>query len=151
MKLISFFPNPVTKGNYPADIFENAFGDFFNSNFPVSFKGNGFHKSPAVNVIETDGAYTIEVAAPGLSKEDFEVKLDKDLLTVSAKKEETKEESGKYTRREFSYLEFTRTFTVPDTVVADGIKANYENGVLRVDLAKKAEAKPQSARTIEIG
>ncbi len=101
-------------------------------------------------MVENEDAYRIEVAAPGLAKGDFEVKLDKDLLTISAKKEATTQEGEKYTRKEFSFFEFQRSFTLPETVDANGIAASYENGVLNVTLAKKPEAKPQPARAIEV-
>ncbi|MBI1228396.1 MAG: Hsp20 family protein [Bacteroidetes bacterium] len=129
------------------------FNEFFNSDFPVSFRNGSTQKSPAVNVVESANGYRLEVAAPGLAKEDFEVKVDKDQLTISAKKTETKSEdnSEKYTRKEFSFFEFKRNFHLPETVDTTNIKANYENGVLHVTLEKKPEAKPQPARVIEIG
>jgi HSP20 family protein len=150
MNLISFVPNNGRKA--PVAPFESMFNEFFNSDFPVSFR-NGIQKSPAVNVVESEEGYRLEVAAPGLSKADFEVKLDQDLLTISAKKSETKEEKSneKYTRREFSFVEFKRSFHLPDTIDANSIKASYDNGVLHVNLDKKPEAKPQPARVIEIG
>ena len=95
--------------------------------------------------------YRIEVAAPGLEKGDFEVRVDQEVLTISARKEaKTEDSSDKYTRREFNYLEFKRNFHLPETVNVEDISANYENGILHVTLAKKEEAKPAPAKTIEI-
>lgn len=153
MNLISFVPTNGRKAAVAPSI-ESMFNEFFNNDFPVSFRNGQVQKSPAVNVVETKDGYRLEVAAPGLGKEDFEVKLDKDQLTISAKKAENKSEENKeerYTRREFSYLEFKRSFHLPETVDANSIKASYENGVLNVTLEKKPEAKPQPARVIEIG
>ncbi|MBI5914765.1 MAG: Hsp20/alpha crystallin family protein [Bacteroidetes bacterium] len=128
------------------------FNEFFNGNFPVSFQNGLTQKSPAVNIAETEDSYRLEIAAPGLTKEDFEVKVDKDQLTISAKKAAKEEVKGeKYTRKEFNYFEFKRNFHLPETIDAGNIKAGYENGVLNVTLEKKPEAKPQPARVIEIG
>jgi len=104
------------------------------------------HRSnvPAVNVHENENGYTLEVAAPGLQKEYFHVHLDGRVLTISAEqKEETKEENGKWTRREFSYISFKRSFTLPENVKADGIEARYENGILSVSVPKAEEVKPK--------
>ncbi|MEM6963538.1 MAG: Hsp20/alpha crystallin family protein [Bacteroidota bacterium] len=93
----------------------------------------------------------MELAAPGLDKGDFEINVDKDQLTISVKKEtsnEVKEE--KFTRKEFSYSTFTRSFHLPEGVKADAIEASYENGVLGIALPKKEEAKALPARTIEV-
>lgn len=152
MNLISFVPTNGRKAAIAPNTVDSMFNEFLNRDFPVSFR-NGFEqKSPAVNVAESEDAYRLEVAAPGLGKEDFEVKLDKDLLTISAKKSASEEKtSEKYTRKEFNFFEFKRSFHLPETVDASNIKASYENGVLNVILEKKAEAKPQPARVIEIG
>lgn len=153
MNLISFFPTTASnrKPAHVANAFDNMFNEFFNHDFPVSFRNGLVQKSPAVNIVETADAYRIEVAAPGLAKGDFEVKVENDLLWIAAKKAEKSENTDeKYTRREFNYFEFKRNFHLPETVDATGIKANYENGVLHVTLAKKPEAKPQPAKLIEI-
>ncbi len=153
MNLISFVPTNGRKAAI-APNFESMFNEFFNSDFPVSFRNGPVQKSPAVNIVETKDAYRLEVAAPGLAKEDFEVKVDKDQLTISAaKKTEATEESKevRYTRKEFSYFEFKRSFHLPDSVDANNITASYDNGVLNVTIEKRPEAKPQPARVIEIG
>jgi HSP20 family protein len=108
---------------------------------------------PAVNVKENDDEFLIDVAAPGLSKEDFKLNYDNGRLTISSEKSEKKEEKeGEVvTRKEFSYQSFQRSFTVPETVVnADNITAKYNNGILHVTLPKREEIKPKPAKQIKI-
>ncbi|MDR6301445.1 Hsp20/alpha crystallin family protein [Mesonia maritima] len=107
---------------------------------------------PAVNIKESEDNFLVEVAAPGKTKEDFNIELDNDVLTISSeeKKENTQEEKGKFTRREFSYSTFKRAFSLPETVESAKISASYENGVLLINLPKREEAKVQTKRMIEI-
>lgn len=108
---------------------------------------------PAVNIKETDANFGIELAAPGKVKEDFNIEIDHNVLTISSEEKTEKEENdnqGKYTRREFSYSPFRRAFTLPESVNADSINATYENGVLHVTLPKREEALPKPKRLIEI-
>jgi HSP20 family protein len=108
---------------------------------------------PAVNVKESDETFEIEVAAPGMSKGDFRINLENNLLTISSEKKEEKkqEEKGQYSRREFSYQSFQRSFTVPETLVdGDKISAKYCEGILCITLPKKEEVKPKPAREIAI-
>jgi len=94
---------------------------------------------PAVNVSETDKTFEVELAAPGMKKSDFKVKVDNGMLTISAEKEEDKKEKDKeYTRREYSFNSFSRTFTLPENAKEEDIKAHYEDGVLQLSIAKKA-------------
>lgn len=135
----------------PARGFKNVFDDFFNRNLADYF-GNEFTTStPSANVVEKDDHYWIEVAAPGLEKQDFEVSVDKGYLNISAKREnqsETKDEH--YARREFNYTSFQRSFQLPEHVNANDIVANYDKGVLTITLPKREEAKTGATRTIEI-
>lgn len=96
---------------------------------------------PAVNIEETDKEYKIELAAPGLSKEDLKVSVDDGVLTVSSemKKEEKDEKEGKYVRREFSYRSFSRSFSLPENTNAENIAASFKNGVLHISLPKTKE------------
>lgn len=108
---------------------------------------------PAVNIKESDIDFAIELAAPGKSKEDFNIEIDHNVLTISSDEKtekEDKENGGKYTRREFSYTSFRRAFTLPDTVNSENINATYENGILHVALPKREEALPKPKRLIEI-
>ena len=110
------------------------------------------HNVPAVNIKETDTSFGIELAAPGKTKEDFNIEIDHNVLTISSEtKSENEETQGKYTRKEFNYSSFRRAFTLPETVNTENINATYENGVLNVALPKKEEALPKPKRLIEIG
>lgn len=130
--------------------FDQVFDNFFNGGLDEFF-GNDFIKNqPSVNVIEHDDRFEIELAAPGLDKGDFDLKVEKDRLLVSAKKQtnEETEEKGKFTRREFSYASFERSFQLPENVDTESIDANYLNGVLRVQLPKAVAE--ETTRVIEI-
>ncbi|GAA3509449.1 Hsp20/alpha crystallin family protein [Aquimarina addita] len=109
------------------------------------------YNTPAVNVIENDDEFTIELAAPGLTKEDFNLELDNDVLIISSElKKESTDEKSKYTRKEFSYSTFKRSFNLPDSINTVDVIAEYANGILSVKLPKKEEAKVQPKRLIEI-
>ena len=96
---------------------------------------------PAVNVSESDKSYDIELAAPGMRKNDFKVKVENGVLTISAEREEEKKEKEKnYTRREYNFNSFSRSFTLPENAKEDDIKAQYQDGVLKLTVAKKAVA-----------
>ena len=107
---------------------------------------------PPVNIKETEKAFSVALMAPGFKKEDFNIEVDNDLLTISSeiKNEKTEQEEGKYTRREFSYSSFKRSFTLPETVNTDDINASYEDGILTIALPKKEEALPKAKRLIDI-
>ena len=106
---------------------------------------------PAVNVKETEKDFEIEVAAPGLSKKDFNITVENRVLTISSDKEEEKEEKeGNYTRREFSYRSFARSFSLPDGVNEEDVKASYSDGVLRLNVPKKMTADPKLRKAIEV-
>ncbi|WP_282035538.1 Hsp20/alpha crystallin family protein [Saccharicrinis aurantiacus] len=107
---------------------------------------------PAVNVKENKNDFLIEVAAPGLTKDDFKVNYENGRLTISSEKNNEKEETDdNITRREFSYQSFQRSFTVSENVIEiDKIAANYENGILHLRLPKREEIKPKPAKQIEI-
>ncbi len=109
---------------------------------------------PAVNVIEGDKDFTVELAAPGLKKEDFNIELNNDLLTIFTENKDNHESEGKeerkYTRREFGFTAFKRSFNLPDSVNTAEITANYTDGILTVGLPKREEAQVQPSRMIEI-
>ena len=106
---------------------------------------------PAVNINEDDNQYIIDVAAPGMVKKDFKLELNHNVLTISAEKEEEKEEKKrKFSRREFNYASFRRSFTMPNMVNEEGIKATYQNGVLSISIPKKEEAKVKPLKQIDI-
>jgi len=127
--------------------FENDMFDWSNRNF-----SNTNTTLPAVNIKEDKDGFEVEMSAPGLDKKDFKIELNNSVLTISSEKEvesETKE-GQQFTRREFSYQSFSRSFTLPETVEGEKIKAKYENGVLSVSIPKKEEAKPKPVKQIEI-
>ncbi|GAA0873186.1 hypothetical protein GCM10009117_23330 [Gangjinia marincola] len=106
---------------------------------------------PATNIKETDDAYMVEVAIPGMKKEDFDIEIDQNILTISNEQEfEDSEEKESYTRREFGYSSFKRSFTLPETADDEKISANYENGILAIEIPKREEAKQKPARRIDI-
>jgi HSP20 family protein len=107
------------------------------------------YSAPAVNIAEEKNEYRIEVAAPGLEKNDFRINLENNVLTISSEKETKKEEpTGSYTRKEFSYSTFKRSFTLPETVSYENISATHKNGILYVSVPKREEVK--TLRQIEI-
>ena len=133
--------NPISKN------FDGLMKDIFNE-IPASF-GKTFREDlfgfPPVNIAENGSFYQLEVAAPGMEKTDFNLKLDGTILTISAtKKEEVKEENLKSIRKEFSYKDFKRSFTLDEKIDAANIAARYENGILKVYLPKKQETKEAS-------
>ncbi len=107
---------------------------------------------PSVNIKEHTEGFEVEVAAPGFDKNDFKVELDNEMLTVSsAKKIENETKDGeRFTKHEFSYQSFSRSFTLPNSADVENIAAQYENGILRIRIPKKEEAKPRPLRTIAI-
>ena len=108
---------------------------------------------PAVNIKETAGSFVVDMAAPGMKKNDFSIELDGNLLTITSEKQDQFEEKNdeKFTRKEFAYQSFQRTFQLPKEVVdADKIEAKYENGVLHLLVPKKEEAKQRPPRMIKI-
>ena len=129
----------------------SIFNDFFDNEWMV--KANA--TAPAINVIETEKAYKVELAAPGMTKEDFNVRIDEEnnLVISMEKKTENKEEKkdGRYLRREFSYSKFQQTMILPENVDKDHISAQVENGVLNIELPKLSEEKVKELyRTIEV-
>ncbi len=127
----------------------------FNDLFNTEFMPKASATAPAINVKETDKAYTVELAAPGMKKEDFNVHINDEgnLMIKMEKHDEKKEEdkSARYLRREFSYAKFEQTLILPDDVEKDQIKARVEHGVLTVELPKHEEQKVKVSRQIEIG
>jgi HSP20 family protein len=109
---------------------------------------------PAVNVMETNGDFRIEVAAPGMKRSDFKVELDNNILTISSQREdrnEEKDQNGNYTRREFSYQSFQRSFSLPENkVLGDKITARYVDGILHVIVPKAEDAKVKPAKQIAV-
>jgi len=106
---------------------------------------------PAVNVKESEKNYEIDVVAPGRSKKDFNISAENGVLTISSEMKEEKEEKEKdYTRKEFSYSSFSRSFVLPENANEDDIKANYAEGILKLEVAKKNISQPKIKKAIEV-
>jgi len=142
-----YYPTKRNRNNL--DNFLNDFFIDFEKSFRRPVNTGLFKNRPAVNILETDDNFQIELAAPGLAKEDIKIDVEKEILKISAKKNTAIEEK-KYTLREFNLSKFERTFTLPETVDNQAISAKFENGILVLTLAKKEEAKPIPPRTIAI-
>jgi len=125
--------------------------DFFSFPMRSGFNGNSV---PAVNVKETDKAFELEMAAPGMEKKDFKIELEQDTLVISAHKEnktEEKSEDGRYSRKEFSYQSFTRSFNLPKEMVKeDEISASYKDGILHIAVPKKEASKSWFKKLISV-
>ncbi len=145
----------MNNGNLPTKRVENfptLFDDFFKP--WREWFDMGWDKVstvPSVNVTEADKEYKISVAAPGLQKDDFKVNVDGNMITISAERSTRSEEKEeKFTRKEYNYTSFSRTFTLPDNVMADKIEARYENGELMLMLPKMVDEKISTHKKIEI-
>jgi HSP20 family protein len=127
--------------------------DFFRSPF-MQWRSAGA-TLPSVNIMETSEAFQIEVAAPGMKREDFRVELDNDILSISSEQQaqnEGNDKDGNYTHKEFGYHAFERHFTLPgDQVEGDKIQARYADGILQINVPKKEEARRKPARQIKVG
>lgn len=130
----------------------NPWSDFLDSDRFLSFDwGKKMHSVPSVNIKENGKEFKIEMAAPGMSKNDFKVSVENDMLTISAeKKEEKKDETEKYTRHEYSYNSFSRSFSLPENADGENAVANYENGVLYISLPKKVEEEKKAGKEISV-
>ncbi len=125
------------------DVFESIFNDTF-------FNDRMITRVPAVNISESENSYHLEFAAPGLKKEDFKLNLERNQLTISVEQSAEQQDNQKnYNKREYSYSSFVRSFTLPDTADHSQIDASYTDGILRIDIAKREEAKAVR-RQIEI-
>lgn len=131
--------------------FPNLLDEFFKPDYYGGVQNAG-SSTPAVNIKDNEKEFILEVAAPGRKREDFNLEVDEKILTISSEfKSENEVKENNYTRREFNFSSFKRAFTLPDSVNEDDIKANYEDGLLRITLPKREEALPKPKRLIEIG
>jgi len=125
------------------DVFDSIFNDTFFSDRMIT-------RVPAVNISESENNYHVELAAPGLKKEDFKLNLERNQLSISVEQSaEHKANQKNYSKREYSYSSFVRSFTLPDSADHSQIDASYTDGILRIDIAKREEAKAVR-RQIEI-
>jgi len=133
-------------------LFPSLVDEFFGKDLvPGWFDSETGITEPSVNIVESKSDFRIEVAAPGLEKEDFRINLQNNVLTISSEKETSKEDDNeKFMRREFSYAQFRRSFSLPDTADSANVKASHKNGVLYITIPKKDEAKGKPSREIVI-
>ena len=135
----------LTKSTLSPSLFDEFFKPW-NEWFDDSGLINRMNKMPSVNITENSNHYNVSLAVPGLKKEDFKIDIDGNMLTISSEKEEKKEEKDeKYTRKEYSYSSFSRSFTLPQDVKQDAIDAKYEDGILNLRLPRKEDAKRTTA------
>jgi len=146
--------NTLTKApeRYPAlfDDFFKPWNEWFDNENSFSFLGRQL-RIPAVNITENKDEYNVSLAVPGMKKDDFKIDVDGNMLTISCEKDEKKEEKDKrYTRKEYSYSSFSRSFTLPDEVNREKIDAKYEDGLLKLSLPRKEEVKKFAAKQIAV-
>lgn len=143
--------NNTSNVNFPT--LSNWFDEIFNRDLPAVFSPN-FNTGitlPKVNIRETADAFIVEMAVPGLKKSDFQIELDNQVVSISTEAIEEQERHEEiYTRREFGYSSFKRSFTLPESVDEEKINATYNEGILNIHLPKKEEAKKRPARSIKI-
>lgn len=143
MKRTELFP---TWSKFFSDFMDKDIFDYSNRHF-----SNTNTTLPAVNIKESDDGYMVEMAVPGMEKADFKINLENKMLCIaSEKKSETEKNEDNYSRKEFSYQSFSRSFSLPESVDEGKIEAKYENGILIINIPKKEEAKPKPPRFIEI-
>jgi HSP20 family protein len=139
----------IQRWNNPFDrLFRNDFMDLWNQDVTETI--------PSINITEEKNNYVVEMAAPGLKKEDFNIDVDKDLITISCEKEtettseDGKDKNGNYTRREYNYSSFSRSFTLPENADGQKIKAKYVDGILKLEIAKNEESNKSRTQKIKV-
>lgn len=154
MTLVKFKRNRPWGNLTTSDFFE--MDDFFDNRLWNRVLSNDFfwtgkNMEPALNIMENDDNFEIELAAPGFDKKDFEITMDDGCLNITAEKSsEAEEKEDNYTRKEFSYNSFERSLQLPDNVKDEAVKAHYKDGILRFRLNKKEEAKKHKPKVIEV-
>jgi HSP20 family protein len=145
MSLIRFKQHTPVRNN-----FENFFNDFFEGEFNAD-RLRGKSSVPAANVKETEKAFHIELAVPGMEKEDFKIELNVDLLTIKTEKTEEKEEGNeRFAKREFNITSFERSFRLPENIDFEKINARYQNGILKLEIPKTEIEEDVKVRQIAI-
>ena len=131
------------------NVFPSLINEFFDDDFGMNFL-NRSHSVPSVNSLENNDSYEIDLAVPGMKKEDFTIELNDKVLIISSETSNTME-NDKMRLNEFNFSSFQRSFRVPDSVDQDKIKANYKNGILKIKLPKRKESISKPNRVINIG
>ncbi|MBU1010628.1 MAG: Hsp20/alpha crystallin family protein [Bacteroidetes bacterium] len=141
--------NLIRFNQHPVNLLSELMEDFDRNLFIRNAETRGM--VPSVNIRENENGFILDLAAPGMKKEDFRIKLDSNVLTISSEqKSENDESNDKYTRKEFYYSAFSRSFTLPKTIDLDKIKADYKDGILAVSLPKREDAKVAVNREIAV-
>ncbi len=152
--MYSIIKNHNDKANLRYNDFPSFFDDVLTRDFFHKTKRSGFNTMPSVNIKETDKSFELELAAPGLEKKNFRLELNEDKLTISSVHENTSEEKNEndsFSRREFNYHSFSRSFVLPEKLIdKEAISASYENGILKVSVPKKEKATTNQHREIHI-
>ena len=144
----------IKRENY-SPTWPGFFNDFLNRDW-YDWSNQNFSLTnttiPSVNIKENENEFEVEMAAPGMTKDDFRIELNNSVLTISSEKQSSNQskEGENVTRREFSYQSFSRSFTLPVIVETEKISAKYEQGLLRVNIPKKEEAKPKPLKQIKV-
>jgi HSP20 family protein len=138
----------VKYNNNNNKVFPSLMNEFFNDDFRMNVINNN-HSVPSVNSIENDNSFEIDLAVPGMKKDDFTIQLNDKVLVISSENTNSVENNS-MSLNEFNYSSFQRSFTVPETVELDKIKANYKNGILKVKLPKKKDSITKPNRVIDI-
>jgi HSP20 family protein len=139
--------------NYPA--LSGFINDFFNRDW-LDRTNHNFSETnttlPSVNIIEGEKGYEVDMAAPGMEKKDFKIELNHGVLNISSEKkiEHETRKGERFTRREYSYQSFSRSFNLPDSADGDRITARYDNGILKLQIPRKEDSKSRAVRSIEI-
>ena len=131
------------------NVFPSLINEFFNDDFGMNFL-NRSHSVPSVNSLENNDSFEIDLAVPGMKKEDFTIELNDKILVISSETSNTME-NDKMRLNEFNFSSFQRSFRVPDSVDQDKIKANYKNGILKIKLPKRKDSISKPNRVITIG
>lgn len=131
------------------NVFPSLINEFFNDDFGMNFL-NRSHSVPSVNSLENNDSFEIDLAVPGMKKEDFTIELNDKVLVISSETSNTME-NDKMRLNEFNFSSFQRSFRIPDSVDLDKIKANYKNGILKIKLPKRKESISKPNRVINIG
>ena len=131
------------------NVFPSLINEFFNDDFGMNFLDRS-HSVPSVNSLENNDSFEIDLAVPGMKKEDFTIELNDKVLVISSEISNSME-NDKMRLNEFNFSSFQRSFRVPDSVDQDKIKANYKNGILKIKLPKRKESISKPNRVINIG
>ena len=141
----------IKRSDWPSLVTGSWLSDFFDTDRYFDSDMMRRQSVPAVNVNETDNGFEIELAAPGFEKKDFSITVDNGVLTIASERKEKKEKSEKnYTRREFGHQSFSRSFSLPENVSQDDVKANYQDGILKLHLTKKEITTSKAKKAIEV-